>query len=403
VAIVDDDMVSRLAAAPGVDITSRSRFEAASLGDSGALVRPAAEPEIAVLLFTSGTTGEPKATVLRHGHLASYVMTTVAFASADEDEAVLVSVPPYHIAGISAVLTGVFAARRIVYLPAFSPEGWVDAAVSERVTNAMLVPTMLNRVLDVLEARKARLCELRVLAYGGGRMPATVIERAMLLLPNVDFVNAYGLTETSSTVAVLGPDDHRNAHLSDDPVVRRRLQSVGRPLPGIELEIRGRQGQALGPGVQGEICVRGEQISGEYVGEKLRLSDGWFHTNDSGWLDDGGYLFIDGRLDDVIVRGGENISPGEIEDVLRAHPTVADAAVFGAPDDEWGERVLAVVVPRGEAPDRQALKAWVRARLRSARTPEEIHFLSELPYNDTGKLLRRVLRSQFASDARAPA
>ena len=403
VAIVDDDMLSRVAGTPGVALVTRSAFERAcrdpARADAGV---EAAEPDIAVLLFTSGTTGEPKAAVLRHRNLAAYVISTVEFMDAGEDEAALVSVPPYHIAGVSAVLTGIYGGRRIVHLEAFTPEAWVETAAHEAITHAMLVPTMLGRVLDVLEATGERLPALRALSYGGGRMPTAVIQRALQLLPQVDFVNAYGLTETSSTISVLGPEDHRRAITSDDAEIRARLGSVGRPLPSVEVEIRGPSGEVLPCCVPGEVHVRGEQVSGEYLGRRLTDDDGWFATRDCGWLDREGYLFLDGRLDDVIVRGGENISPGEIEDALRAHPAVADVAVVGAPDEQWGERVAAFIVARGAAPPPDELAAWVRARLRSTKTPETWLFRDDLPYNETGKLLRRVLKQELEG-ARAPA
>ncbi len=399
VAIVDDDMLPRVEGVPGVTLMSRSSFEAACANqDNRASVGADADRDIAVLLFTSGTTGEPKAAVLRHRHLTSYVITTVEFMHADEDDAALVSVPPYHIAGISGFLTAVYAGRRTVYLPAFTPEDWVDTAAAEKITHAMLVPTMLGRVINVLEARGERLPHLRALSYGGGRMPQSVIERAMAILPHVDFVNAYGLTETSSTVAVLTAEDHRTAIRSADPAVRRRLGSVGRPLPSLELEIRGLGGERLPTGVAGEVYVRGEQISGEYLHRKVLRDDGWFATNDSGWMDEEGYLFVEGRLDDVIVRGGENISPGEIEDVLRTHPAVADVAVLGLPDDDWGERVAAVVVCKDGRPPTDDLAGLVKTKLRSTKTPEVWEFRDALPYNETGKLLRRQLRAEM-SDA----
>jgi acyl-CoA synthetase (AMP-forming)/AMP-acid ligase II len=178
---------------------------------------------------------------------------------------------------------------------------------------------------------------------------------------------------------------------------------VGRPLPFLEVEIRGLHGEVLPPGQSGEIYVRGEQVSGEYTNRKVIDSDGWFATNDGGWLDEEGYLFVEGRLDDVIVRGGENISPGEIEDVLREHPGVADVAVLGVHDDEWGERVAAVVVARGARPSPDELAQWVKARLRSTKTPEVWEFREALPYNDTGKLIRRQLKAEMASKSPASA
>jgi acyl-CoA synthetase (AMP-forming)/AMP-acid ligase II len=317
--------------------------------------------------------------------------------SADEDDAALVSVPPYHVAGTSAVITGVYAGRRVVYLPSFTPESWVATARDEAVTQAMVVPTMLGRVLDLLERDREQLPHLRHLSYGGGRMPVPVLERALELLPHVDFVNAYGLTETSSTISVLGPDDHRVAIASDDPSVRRRLGSVGRPLPTLEVEIRDPDGEPVGPGEAGEIWVRGEQVAGEYLGRPDVMQDGWFPTKDAGSLDADGYLYLEGRLDDVIVRGAENLSPGEIEDVLVSHPAIADAGVVGVPDTEWGEKVVAaVVLAEGAAATEPELQDWVKTNLRSSKTPSHIDFREALPYNETGKLLRRILKSELA-------
>lgn len=396
--VADDEALPRLQGIAGVTvirsesvpITKIARRYETDIEDR------AYDPEsVSVLLFTSGTTSEPKAAMLRHRHLSSYIISTLEFMAADEEEATLISVPPYHIAGISAVLSSVFSGRRMVLLPSFSAEEWVETAEEERVTHAMVVPTMLGRILDVVEKRGAKLPALRHLSYGGGRMPEATIARALNLLPQIDFVNAYGLTETSSTIAVLTPDDHRAAVASDQPHVRRRLGSVGIPSPAVELEVRGPDGARLGPNVSGEIWVRGEQVSGEYRGRNALDADGWYQTNDCGWIDDDGYLFVEGRLDDVIVRGGENISPGEIEDCLRAHPAVGDVAVVGIADNEWGEQIVAFVVPKEDALAPQELQTLVRERLRSSRVPSDIVFMTELPYNDTGKVLRRVLKANY--------
>lgn len=353
----------------------------------------------AVLLFTSGTSGTPKVVVLRDRNLVPYVVSTVEFLNADADQAILVSVPPYHIAAVSSVLTSVYAGRRMVLMPAFDPQEWVGVARRESVSQAMVVPTMLNRILDVAESDGQGIPSLRHLSYGGGRMPVPVIERTMRVLPGIDLVNAYGLTETSSTIALLGPDDHREAAASADPAVRRRLGSVGRALPTVEIEIRDEHGRAVGPGQAGEVWVRGDQVSGEYLSHSATESGGWYATRDHGHLDEGGFLFLHGRADDVIVRGGENISPAEVEERLLAHPTVAEAAVVGVPDTEWGERIEAFVVPSsGAVVDAGELREWVRSGLRSTRVPEVIHPRDELPYNETGKLLRRQLRAERAAE-----
>ena len=350
-AVVESSVPARLGSGiEGLTMVNRAAFLASDGPQPGAPGGVDTE-DPAVLLFTSGTTGEPKAAVLRHRHLTSYVLETVEFMGADPDDAALVSVPPYHIAGIAAVLTSVWSGRRLVYLPQFTAESWVDTAARESVSHAMVVPTMLGRILDVLEERGEKLPALRHLSYGGGRMPMALVERALDRLPHVGLVNAYGLTETSSTIAVLGPDDHREAAASTEPGVRARLGSVGRPLPNLEV------GAPVPAGTHGEIWVRGDQVSGEYLGKGAALSpEGWLATNDGGWLDAEGFLFVEGRLDDVIVRGGENLSPGEIEDVLLSHAAVADCAVIGVPDEEWGEAVAAVVVlHQGE--QRRVLKA----------------------------------------------
>ncbi|TXS95838.1 acyl--CoA ligase [Parahaliea maris] len=353
---------------------------------------------VAVKLFTSGTTGKPKAALLRHAHLLSYILGSVEFAGAGEEQAQLVAVPPYHIAGISAFLSSIYAGRRIVLLPNFDPEQWLYLAHSESITNAFVVPTMLVRIVDHLEEHPefdvpARLASM---AYGGGKMPEAVIRRAMTLFPATDFTNAYGLTETSSTICLLDPEDHRSALLSDDAEVRRRLTSVGRPLPGIELQIRDLEGNPLLTGEAGEVYVKGDQVSGEYEEKTVISGDGWFPTRDAGYVDNGGYLFLSGRADDVIVRGGENISPGEVEDVLLKHPAVSDACVVGMQSEDWGEEVAAVVVIKPWLKvSVDQLQMYVQQRLRSSRVPKQILFHEELPYNETGKLLRRVVREAF--------
>ncbi len=378
----------------------RDRFlELAADGSPSEEPWPEDPSEIAVQLFTSGTTGKPKAAILRHEHLVSYILSTVEFMGADEDEATLVSVPPYHIAGIAAVLSSVYACRRIVQLADFGAAAWLEMCEHEGVTNAFVVPTMLSRIIEHLDTVRHRpeLPRLRAVAYGGGKMPVQVIERALDMFPHVDFTNAYGLTETSSTIALLGPDDHRAAFQSSDPAERQRLGSVGQPLPSVELEIRDENGRALGPNQPGEIYVRGSQVSGEYLERNALDNDGWFPTRDAGYLDEAGFLYLSGRADDVIVRGGENISPAEIEDVLMTHEAVADAAAVGIPSKEWGETVAAAVVLKpGAEVKTSELQHLVKSALRSSRVPEQIRFEPELPYNETGKLLRRVVRQLFA-------
>jgi long-chain acyl-CoA synthetase len=353
-----------------------------------------ADPDsVAIVLFTSGTTSQPKAVELSHNNLTSYVTGTVEFESADEADAALICVPPYHIAGVGAALTNLYAGRKTVYLPNFDAQEWLRLVNAEHVTTATLVPTMLDRVITVLETAGHELPSLRNLAYGGSKVGLPLVRRALELLPGVGFVNAYGLTETSSTIAVLGPDDHRAAQAASDAAVIKRLGSVGRPVPGIELEIRGEDGAVLPAGETGELFVRGEQVSGRYTGIGSVLDEnGWFPTKDIAMLDEEGYLFIGGRSDDTIIRGGENIAPAELEEVLIEHPQVRDVAVVGVEDPQWGQAIVAVVVPwAGVEPDPEELREHVRKSLRGSRTPDRVVFRDELPTTPTGKVLRREI------------
>jgi len=348
---------------------------------------------VAIVLFTSGTTSQPKAVELSHNNLTSYVTGTVEFESAGTGDAALICVPPYHIAGVGAALSNLYAGRKMVYLPNFDPEEWVRLINAEHVTTATVVPTMLDRIVTVLEAGGHQLPSLRNLAYGGSKVGLPLVRRALELLPDVGFVNAYGLTETSSTIAVLTPDDHRAAHSASAAHVAKRLGSVGRPVPGIELQIRDEHGRALGQGESGELFVRGEQVSGRYTGIGSVLDeDGWFGTRDIAILDEDGYLFISGRSDDTIIRGGENIAPAELEEVLIEHSHVRDVAVVGVDDPQWGQAIVAVVVPAaGIDPDPEELREHVRKSLRGSRTPDRVVFRDELPTTATGKVLRREI------------
>lgn len=369
------------------DLVGRARS-----GSPDPRLRDVSDDSTAVLLFTSGTTSAPKAVVLRHVNLVSYVLETVEFGSAGAEEAILVCMPPYHVAGVNGALSNLYSGRRLVHLPNFGAAEWLRTVRDEGITHAMVVPTMLARIVEVMADSDTEVPTLRSLAYGGARMPRPVLEAALRAFPGVDFVNAYGLTETSSTIALLGPDDHRAA-TNGDPAARDRLGSVGRLVPGIEAEIRDQTGAAVPDGASGELWLRGPQISGTYLGKGSALdAGGWFPTRDRAHVDADGYLFIEGRVDDTIIRGGENVAPAEIEEVLVKHPAIADAAVVGLPDDHWGERIVAVLVPRGSVDvDPDEVREFVRRHLRGSRTPDEVAVVDSLPYSTAGKLVRRDL------------
>lgn len=394
--VIVDPRYAEMVGDTGKQVMTSEEFLAAARAEPAAESSAFPDPDpdaVAVVLFTSGTTSAPKAVELTHNNLTSYITGTVEFDSAEPADAALICVPPYHIAGVSAALSNLYSGRTMVYLPNFDAVEWVRLVNAEQVTTATVVPTMLDRIVTVLERDRHQLPSLRNLAYGGSKVGLPLVRRALDLLPGVGFVNAYGLTETSSTIAVLTPDDHRAAQTATDPAVAKRLGSVGQPVGSIEVQIRGEDGTVLPPGHSGELFVRGEQVSGRYTGIGSVLdADGWFPTRDIALLDEGGYLFIGGRSDDTIIRGGENIAPAEIEDVLIEHDQVRDVAVVGVEDPQWGQAIVAVVVPAaGVDPDPEDLRAHVRKSLRGSRTPDRVVFRDELPTNATGKVLRRDL------------
>jgi acyl-CoA synthetase (AMP-forming)/AMP-acid ligase II len=358
---------------------------------------PETEPsadDIAIVLMTSGTTAAPKSAVLRHRHLVSYILGSVEFGGAEADEAMIVSAPPYHIAAVANLLSNLYSGRRIVYLDKFTAAGWLATVEQERITHAMVVPTMLTRIVDQLrESGASAPGSLAHISYGGARTSPATLAAALELFPGADFVNGYGLTETSSTIAVLGPQDHRDAVSSSDPAVRARLGSVGRPLPSVTVEVRDDSGTLCAAGEIGQIYVRGPQVAGEYrEGGSVTDADGWFATRDEGYLDEDGFLYVRGRADDTIIRGGENVAPAEIEQAVLTLAGVEQVAVVGVADEEWGQRIAAfVVLTSGSMLGSQDIRDHVRALLRSAKTPDLVVFMAELPHNEAGKIVKREL------------
>jgi acyl-CoA synthetase (AMP-forming)/AMP-acid ligase II len=403
-ALVVTDTPERVPGAATIGTAELLRLPPAATGARAEVV---VEPDaVAVLLMTSGTTAAPKSAVLRQRNLAAYVFGSVEYACVPDTDATLVSVPPYHIAAVANVLSNVFSGRRIVYLDQFTPAAWLDTVARQQVTHAMVVPTMLARIVTELRSRgePGPSC-LRTLSYGGAPIAPAVVEEALRLFPAAGFVNAYGLTETASSVALLGPADHREALAGAAPEVRARLGSVGRALPSVEIEVHDAAGRPCPAGVVGDIVVRGPQVAGEYLeaGSVVR-PDGWFPTRDRGYLDAAGYLFVRGRADDTIIRGGENIAPAEIEAVLGQHPAVADCVVAGLPDPEWGQRIGAFVIRRaGAEVDEATLRDWVRTRLRGSKTPDRVVFVEEFPTTATGKVVRRELVALFPDASAVPA
>ena len=301
-------------------------------------------------MFTSGTTSLPKGVLLTYGDFSAYVTANVELADGTPRGAALLCAPLYHIAGATNMMTTLWTGRRLVIMAQFEARAWLDLVERERITHAFVVPTMMKHLLDQPDLEQRDLGSLEVLAYGGAPMPFPVIRRAIERLPKtVGFVNAFGQTETTSTLTVLGPEDHRlDGTPADVERTLRRLRSIGRPLPDVEVRIVGEEGEDLATDQVGEIHVRTPRAMKGYAGagDSPFTADGWLPTRDLGWVDADGYLYVAGRKDDMIIRGGENIAPAEVEAVLGAHPAVDEVAVVGLPDVEWGQRVGAFVVLR---------------------------------------------------------
>ncbi len=363
------------------------------------LVNDVDDDEVAALLYTSGTTSMPKGVKLTHGALTGYIMGANDAADGSDLGRMILAAPLYHIAGLTSLLNSLYAGRVTVVMQQFDADGWLDNVAKHTVTHAFLVPTMLAKVLESANLDRADLSSLEALTYGAAPMPPAVIKRAIQRFPDtVGFSGAYGQTETTSTVAVLGPDDH----VLDSDLKLARLRSVGQVLDDVQIRIVDQDGNVLGVGESGEVQLMTYRAMDGYWGaeEKTRVTiddEGWVHTGDLGYLDDDNYLFLSGRSGDMIIRGGENIAPEEVEAVLYEHDGVAEAAVVGLPDETWGERVVAAVVLRdgGDVDAIQAhvdaIQAHVKEHLAPFKRPDAIHVTEELPRTSTGKLLRRHL------------
>ena len=364
-----------------------------------------ADEDITMLMYTAGTTGLPKGVPLIHNSFSLYVLENVTPADPEIEETNLLTMPLYHVAGAQAMLAATYGGRSLAMMRQFEVDEWLETVQREKANRAMLVPTMLKRVIDHPNLDKYDLSSLKVITYGAAPMPFEVIKKAIGLFPGVNFINAFGQTETASTITTLGPDDHiiEGTEEEKEKKLRRLTSSIGRPMSDVEMKIIDEAGNDLPPGEVGEIVARGPRVMSGYWKDaektaKVITADGWLHTGDMGYTDEEGYFYLAARADDLIIRGGENISPEEVENVLYSHPAVEEAAVIGIPSPEWGQEPRAIVVLKeGKTATAEELIEFCRERLASFKRPRSVVFTDELPRTSTGKVLKRVLREEYGA------
>jgi long-chain acyl-CoA synthetase len=349
------------------------------------------EDDLAGLFYTGGTTGAAKGVMLTHRNLvANAVHMQLAWPFSPET-CWLVVAPLFHAAGSIAVLSTVWNAGRHVLLAAFDPAAVLDLVERERVTATLVVPSMLAAINEEQLARPRDVSSLRLVSFGGAPSATETLSRAHRAFPSARLLHLYGATETAPiATGVLGVED-----LLDTP----RARSCGQPAVGVDVEIRRGDGGRAAVGEVGEVVVRGPNVTGAYWNKPEQtaaaLRDGWYHTGDLGYMDDEAFVFLVDRAKDMIVTGGENVYSTEVEDVLYRHPAVAEAAVFGVPDERWGEAVHAVVVPRA-AVTADELVAHCRGAIAGYKVPKAIELRAEpLPKSGAGKVLKRELRAPF--------
>ena len=360
--------------------------------------RGAEMTEPALQLDTSGTTGRPTGAVLTHRSLFGLREEMARLGEPDwyrwtADDVSLIAMPVAHISGTGWGLWTLHYGATGIITREFDPHAIFDLLTRHRVTKVMMVPTAMQIAVRHPGSREADFSFLRYIYYGGSPIPPDLQQECMAVF-GCGFVQMYGMTETSGTIVALAPDDH-------GPGAGSRAGAVGRPLPGVEVRIVDAAGTTLATGESGEIATRSAANMAEYFNRPEATAEtvdsaGWLRTGDAGFLDAEGYLHLRDRVKDMIISGGENVYPVEVENAVRGHPDVADVAVVGVPDEKWGERVLAVVVLRPDAKgDSGAIIAWARERIAAYKAPKSIEFVTELPRNASGKVLRRELRERF--------
>lgn len=368
----------------------------APLHDDRDVRRPVGRDDVAMLVYTSGTTGHPKGAMLTHGnfvrHCALDGPDVQPWTGIVRDEIVLNVLPLFHVGGLEMTLRPLFTGATVVIHRDFDVARILADIARLRITFTGLVPTALQMMLDHPAAADVDFTSLRYFLYGAAPIPLPLLKRAVARM-KCDFVQAYGMTEANSVFVMLAPDDHRDPEAD-------RLKSAGKPTFDTQLRVVDPENRPVPAGTVGEIVVRGSSVMKGYwrrpdaTAEAID-ADGWLHSGDAGYRDADGFVYVCDRIKDMICSGGENIYPAEVESALFDHPAVAEVAVVGRPDERWGETVHAVVTAApGATVDADELIAWARARIASYKVPRSIEVVAALPKNGAGKILRRQVRDR---------
>jgi acyl-CoA synthetase (AMP-forming)/AMP-acid ligase II len=357
-----------------------------------------AGPDDAVLqLYTSGTTGNPKGAVLSNRNLFALRKHSEdsdhAYTKWDDDEVVLVAMPCAHIGGTGLGIMAVASGLPALVLPEFTPDGVFDAIENNGVTRLFIVPAALHIMLQQPRCTEVDYSRLKYILYGAAPMPLELLRQSIKVF-GAEFIQVYGMTETTGSIVMLPPEDH-------DPNGNARMRSAGKALPGVEIRIVDGTGGDVSTGEVGEIWTRSSNNMIGYwnlpdATQSTMATGGWIKTGDAGYLDEDGYLFIHDRVKDMIISGGENVYPAEVESAIFGHPDVLEVAVIGVPDEKWGESVKAVCVAKpGAELDAESVIGWARERIAGFKVPKSVDVIAALPRNATGKILRKDLRAPY--------
>lgn len=386
------DALQGLSRPPGLLDIEAWQADLGSVGaHAGAAKRRASADEDILQLYTSGTTGRPKGVRLTNRAYEAFLRLSpgVEGFNYDASETVLIVMPLFHVAGFNVSMMGLAHGARVILLDQFNTARVLQILQAEKVAHVFLAPSMIQMVLAEPGIETADFSALRTIAYGASPIAEHTLKRAQAAF-GCGFVQFYGMTESAAAGSYLGPSDHLPEH----------LLSCGRPWPGVEMAIFRPDGSAAEPGEVGEIVIRGPTLMAGYMNRpeatEEALAGGWLHTGDAGYRDAEGFYYVHDRIKDMIVSGGENVYPAEVEQAIMGCPGVADVAVIGVPSETWGEEVKAVVIPTaGWEPDAGAVIAWTRQRLAGFKTPKSVDFVEALPRNASGKILRRELRAPY--------